>query len=487
MGRSTFSSLRKGSTGYNQIVQIVAGCYGLVDSPLHWRKSLIAALKELGYVQSRLDPCIYKLYTGGRLEGAIAIEVDDLFMVGSEERQRRVQRLKERFVFGKWVLLRDEPQGAMFNGRRLMQRADGGFEIDMEKFVLERLNEIPVARERARQKEEKVTEEERSQARGVCGALNWLSKEGRPDASAPASLMSSRITELTVQDLLTINEVVKTIKQRPKVHLKIQPLKQISFSVVTDASFANSGHRSQGGQMIISHERDLRYGKTVKANLLAWRSGRIQRVVNSTLAAETQSLSRGMGDLLWMMVLFEELQDEVFALREWPQRLGNQEVMAMVFSSTSEELRHSLAIVDAKSLYDYLSKDTIGGQDKRTAIEVQIIREDLAGLSGEVRWVDHPAMLADGLTKIKGSNEPLFRLLETGVFRIVEEAKLLEARSEARSNGQDSSSIRKFGIKESLGSCGSHELDRGTVDPEASDGRRPNLRRPPHPTANRAA
>ena len=470
-----FQQPKEGIDGLHpeQVVQIIAGCYGLVDSPLHWRKSLIAALKALGYVQSRLDPCIYKLYQAGRLEGAIAIEVDDLFMVGSPTHRELVQTLKQRFVFGKWVLLKDEPQGAMFNGRRLMQREDGGFEVDMEKFVLERLNEIPVDSARRRQKEELVTEEERSQARGVCGALNWLSKEGRPDASAPASLMSSKITELKVQDLLTINEVVKTIKQRPKLHLKIQPLRQMSFSVVTDASFANDGYHSQGGQMILSHEPGLREGLRVKTNLLAWRSGRIQRVVNSTLAAETQSLSKGMGDLLWMMVLFEEMQDESFTLRTWPERLGMQQVMAMVSASSSTELRNSLAIVDAKSLYDYLSRDTIGGQDKRTAIEVQIIREDLASLNGAVRWVDHPAMLADGLTKLKGSNEPLFQLLNTGMFRIVEESRLLEARSEARTLGQDASSIRRFGIKESLGSCGIHQHDMTVLDPDPSIDHRP--------------
>ena len=144
--------------------------------------------------------------------------------------------------------------------------------------------------------------------------------------------------------------------------------------------------------MVICHEKGLRENLEVKANLLCWRSGRIQRVVNSTLAAETQALSRGFGDLLWVMVLFEELKDENFQIRSWPERLSSSDVVAMVSASSSEELRGSLAVVDAKSLYDYLSKDTIGGQDKRTAIEIQIIREDLVAVGGQIRWIDHPAM-----------------------------------------------------------------------------------------------
>ena len=161
-----------------QIVRIIAGCYGLVDAPLHWRKSLTEELKRLGYVQSHLDPCLYKLYQDGKLEGMIAIEVDDLFMVGHRMHLQRLEKLKKRFVFGKFVTLKECPEGAMFNGRRIRQLEDGEFCIDMQKFVEERLFEVPLEKGRASQKKDKATEKERSMARATCGALDWLSKEG---------------------------------------------------------------------------------------------------------------------------------------------------------------------------------------------------------------------------------------------------------------------------------------------------------------------
>ena len=188
--------------------------------------------------------------------------------------------------------------------------------------------------------------------------------------------------------------------------------------------------------MILCHEDGLQENQRVRANLLCWRSSRLQRVVNSTLAAETQSLSRGLGDLLWVMVLFEELRDPDFSIRDWPQRLSGSEVLALASTSSSERLKGSLAIADAKSLYDQLCKETIGGQDKRTAIEVQIIREDLNSLSGKVRWVDHQAMVADTLTKVKGSCESLYRLLASGEFQLVAEEDHLSARHQAKEQGQ---------------------------------------------------
>ena len=48
----------------------------------------------------------------------------------------------------------------------------------------------------------------------------------------------------------------------------------------------------------------------------------------------------------------------------------------------------------------------------------EVIREDLRSVQGEVRWIEHSVMLADGLTKVRGCKESLYRVLETGTFSI---------------------------------------------------------------------
>ena len=53
-------------------------------------------------------------------------------------------------------------------------------------------------------------------------------------------------------------------------------------------------------------------GEPAPCNILHWKSGKQQRTVNSTLAAETQSLARGVGDLLWMMVMYAEMVNPHF-------------------------------------------------------------------------------------------------------------------------------------------------------------------------------
>jgi hypothetical protein len=368
-----------------------------------------------------------------------------------------MSKLQQIYAFGKYVELKEVEQGAAFNGRRIKQLQDGSFKIDMQKFVEERLFPIELEKGRSSQRRSDATSEEVAKARAVCGSLNWLAKEGRPDAAGPSSLHSSKLANLKIEDILAINDTVKRLKETAEFAVILQPLHNMKLSIVTDASFANNGYHSQGGQMVIAHEPGLRDGLKVKTNLVGWRSGRLQRVVNSTLAAETQSLSRGLGDLMWIMVLVKELSEANFRVRDWKQRLSAEEVMVLGSEQHQDFLKHSLAIIDAKSLFDYLAKDTVGGQDRRTAIEIQIIREDLRHLQGQVRWVDHPAMLADGLTKIRGNNEPLYRLVKEGVFRIQAEESQMALREQARQNGQRIDQIRRAGGRENFGSCDSTE------------------------------
>lgn len=276
-----------------QVVAIINGCYGLVDAPLHWRRTLVEDLKSLGYVESKLDPCVFKLHDSstGSLQGAVAVEVDDLFMVGHQYHWRKMEELRRKYTFGKWVWLRQADQGCAFNGRRIRQTPENGYLVDMQKFIEERLSPVKLDPGRASKRKDEATEEEVAAMRALCGGLNWLSKEGRPDAAGPSSLLASKITRLKIEDILAANEVVKQLKAQADLAIQIEPLKRMRFSVVTDASFANDGFHSQGGHLVLAHEASLSGGGSARTNIVSWRSGKLQRVVNSTLAAETQSLS----------------------------------------------------------------------------------------------------------------------------------------------------------------------------------------------------
>jgi len=297
------------------------------------------------------------------------------------------------------------------------------------------MEEVPLAKERMKMKKEKLSEAEIAEVRRACGSLNWAGREGRPDAAATASMCSSQMMEMKIEGVLEMNRAISRIKQQSELALRVQkiPEEKMRWGVISDASFGNArGGKTQGGHMLITFHEEMLRGEEAVCNLLHWKSGKLHRTTSSTLAAETQALARGVGDLLWMMVMYLELVDPQFQLREWRKAVRRYGYTAFTKYDDKEELAGALAIVDAKSLYDLLANETTGGTDRRTALDVQVLREELAELSGCIRWIDHMHMPADCLTKKSGRADSLIKLLESGRFGITEEAITLNSRLQDR-------------------------------------------------------
>ena len=242
-----------------QICEVDLGCYGLMDAPLNWRKTLVDyVVNELNYKQSALDPCTYVLHDEVRgLRGMMAIEVDDLLMFGDEVHDEKMGKLQKRFAFGKIQEIGSE--GVGFNGRRLRRRGEEIL-VDMKAFVEERLHPVELDAARMMQRKELITEEERGKVRSTCGALNWAGREGRPDAAAAASLFSSQLMEMRVEDVIELNKTVAQLKKNSDLSLRIQPIDESSmrWGVISDASWANAKNgKSQAGHMLIAFDKKL--------------------------------------------------------------------------------------------------------------------------------------------------------------------------------------------------------------------------------------
>ena len=125
---------------------------------------------------------------------------------------------------------------------------------------------------------------------------------------------------------------------------------------------------------------------------------------SSTLAAETQIISEALAEVEWILRgVFEELTSPKFCIVEWAARSRNRRLLFAARSSDAEvRFPKVLSIGGAKSLYDHLRTETSGGaNDRRTAIDIQILRASMDAQCATVRWVDHSGMYADAMTKKK--------------------------------------------------------------------------------------
>ena len=88
-------------------------------------------------------------------------------------------------------------------------------------------------------------------------------------------------------------------------------------------------------------------------------------------------------------------------------------------------------VVDAKSVYDVVLKESQGSkQDRRTAIELAIVTQAMKRARAQMRWLPHSKMVVDAMTKAdpSKSNDALANFLKHGSLQLVDEASELERR-----------------------------------------------------------
>ena len=82
------------------ITRLKKACYGLLDAPLEWFRTVSEFLESLGLERSWADPCSWMWRPHGRLRGMIAGHVDDFMFAGSardSEWQELLQKIRTHF------------------------------------------------------------------------------------------------------------------------------------------------------------------------------------------------------------------------------------------------------------------------------------------------------------------------------------------------------------------------------------------------------
>ena len=126
--------------------------------------------------------------------------------------------------------------------------------------------------------------------------------------------------------------------------------------------------------------------------IINWKSFRIKRCTVNTLSAECQAMLQGVGALHWLRFLVRESEGRPLDLDNWEEEISQLPC---------------IAVTDSKSLYDTIQKccNTAAHiEDKRTAIDVTILKRDFRKTKGQVRWIEGSRMVADSLTKKMGSS-----------------------------------------------------------------------------------
>ena len=428
------------------LIAIDVPVYGLDDAPASWRITVTKFLvEELKFERNLIEPCWFSKVNpkNGQVLAQIMVEVDDFIVAAVPSHFEELKKsLTTRFHFGKW-----EDNEAEYAGRAVKCLQDRIL-IDQEKYILEQIFPMTLAKSRKAQLDATLEKEEFEAFRSLIYKLNWVGRETRPEVAGTASIMASRLPQAKIRDIITVNKVVNHLRctaSRPLIIWKFLP-DQMVFIVCSDAGGINTKHHdltdedglptdaTQGGWIVLTAERLPEGNRAVKATPITWRSSKLKRKVFSTFGGETQAMLQGVNEVDWLQIMYRDAVFHDVQLKSWRNSLSPHMV---IMKGDLNKIRRQpqCSVTDAKSLYDCLLRENPSGkQDRKSALELAIILKDLQDTQSMIRWVPHQKMLVDCMTKesIEKSNGAMSQFLKSGWLSLVDvQEELAHRKSDA--------------------------------------------------------
>ena len=323
--------------------------------------------------KSKYDEALFFWRQQGKCKGVLAIHVDDFLYDGSAKFEELIEKIKTVFTVGS-----QETEPMKYLGMDI-EESNGEISFSQDSYI-DSSEEIKI--ENKTDKSRILNAGEQSLFRTICGQLNWISTQSRPDISFDMCQLNTKLNLATVQDVLTTNKVLKKVKQT-RLALKygkmVQPLKLVAYC---DASFGNLKNGSSQGRMII-----FLMDCKGRVSLISWASKKLRRVCRSTVAAETISILDAADACMWLSHIVNELADE---------KLKTTEIYTDNMSLT--EAVHSTKEVE----------------EKRLRIDIAAVRESIKRKEITVQWIDNKMQLADVCTKQGASSQVLIDVIKCG-------------------------------------------------------------------------
>ena len=414
----------------NEVCKLEKGAYGLVDAPYLWFMAITEELRNLGFIQSPFDPYqfILRHERTNKLSGVIGLHVDDGICGGDEFFEAKLALLEKKYPFGSKKM-----KQFTFTGIEMNQLPDHTITMKQTKYV-NAIEPIRISLDRKGQGESPVTEEERQKLRALIGSLQYAAVHTRPDLSSRLSQLQSAINKATVQTLSFANQTLHEAKKHSETTIKIQPIHvdDFRFLAFSDASFASKGTpNAHTGCIIMGTHKMIAQNVSCPVSPIAWGCKKIQRVVTSTLAAETVSLSSVLDHLSWLRLCWGWMLDPSV---KWKQPSNALLKLPETFSTATyraQNLPESVAATDCKSLYDLVTRTAAPNcAEYRTQLNARAIKDFLSE-GVQLRWVHSGAQLADSLTKVMESSF-LRTTLHHGHYKLHDELEILKNRASSR-------------------------------------------------------
>ena len=382
-----------------RLLEILKGAYGLSEAPRLWYLRAREVLKELGWEELQCSRATFILKDKSEIVGTMNLHVDDGIVLGDENNRRfkkAITDIDQKFHIKEWKSLKE---GITYLGAKWTQKEDGTIVQDMDKYIEENITDIDPSQEPTKK-----------EFRSVLQKLAWPVRQVVPQLAYGASFLAGKVEGPTKEDAEKLHLLVQELKHLSaqgctKVIYQPVNLKECVMVTCFDASFAKEpGHKSQSGFITFVSDKRIRENKT-PCCMVEFQSVKINRVVKSTMAAESASLSKALDRQLYARLLLEcILYGEPNYDSNWRHHLKVPGIM----------------VTDAKSLYDHLRTTGSVPSERQTLIDLLIARDLSEHGTVEIRWVPTAHQLADMLTKMMKPPPTAELFLQSQLYSLVQ-------------------------------------------------------------------
>jgi hypothetical protein len=343
--------------------------YGCVQASKLWFERLTGFLKRVGYVNSEVEPCVFKRVDGDRVY-LLIVYVDDILMIVTEEEVTRLHGLfVEEF---RWITM-EVGRKQSYLGMQISFRS-GEVRVDMKSYIEKILitfgKELVQYQNPGRkdlfmvEEEDNLSSDEVKTFHTAVAKLLYLAKRARPDIMTVVSFLCTQVKGPTVGDLRKLRHLLGYLERTKDRPLVLKPQGMFNIEAYVDASFATH----MDGK---SHT-----GVLVKVGVVGvyFASRKQKCVTKSPTEAELVALLDNIG--------FVELFHEFISFI-----LDCAVDIPMVYQDNTS----------------IISLVTLGGGKVRTKhlrTRMFLVREAIEERKLRVRYVHTSQMSADGLTKI---------------------------------------------------------------------------------------
>lgn len=354
----------------DKVCKLKKALYSLKQAPRAWNETFDKFARELGFVNSTADRCLYIAHKG-KSKIFLLLYVDDIILAGTDESQV----ISIKIALEKKFRMKDLGNLNSFLGIKITRPKNGTlvlnqrnyFEKLLTRFEMEQCNPVATPMETNFELQEEDTELEEKTAeprpyRELIGCLMYATTTTRPDLCATVNLLSRHQSHFTEKLWKGLKRVLRYIKGTLDLCLIFRKNKAPVMSCYADANFGSEADRKSTSGYLIH----------VYGNPVLWATRRQNCVALSSTEAEYVALAHAATELLWVemltrdlgiehhgpLIIYEDNQACIRLLHRWEhRRLKHIDVKYNFIRDLAEKKKIRVEYINTKEqLADVLTK-----------------------------------------------------------------------------------------------------------------------------------